>query len=56
MWDLISGLGSCPEPKADAQPLNHPGVPEAKLLFIILIYLNFILFLFKIKLYFIYNL
>ena len=21
--------GSCPEPKADAQPLSHPGVPEA---------------------------
>ena len=20
--------GSCPEPKADAQPLSHPGVPE----------------------------
>ena len=20
-------LGSCPEPKADAQPLSHPGVP-----------------------------
>ena len=21
-------LGSCPEPKADAQPLSHPAVPE----------------------------
>ena len=20
--------GSCPEPKADAEPLSHPGVPE----------------------------
>ena len=20
--------GSCPEPKADAQPLSHPGVPD----------------------------
>ena len=20
-------LGSCPEPKTDAQPLSHPGVP-----------------------------
>ena len=20
--------GSCPEPKADAQPLSHPGVPK----------------------------
>ena len=20
--------GPCPEPKADAQPLNHPGAPE----------------------------
>ena len=25
MWDLIPG--SHPEPKADAQPLSHPGVP-----------------------------
>ena len=22
--------GSCPEPKADAQPLSHPGIPPAK--------------------------
>ena len=21
-------LGSCPEPKADAQPLSHPGIPD----------------------------
>ena len=21
-------LGSCPEPKADTQPLSHPGAPE----------------------------
>ena len=21
-------LGSCPGPKADAQPLSHPGIPE----------------------------
>ena len=21
--------GSCPEPKADAQPLSHPGVPKS---------------------------
>ena len=28
MWDTIPGLwGSCHEPKADAQPLSHPGVP-----------------------------
>ena len=26
MWDSILGLGSRPEPKADAQPLSHPGV------------------------------
>ena len=31
-WEPDTGLdprtpGSCPEPKADAQPLNHPGVP-----------------------------
>ena len=25
--DSIPRLGSCPELKADAQPLNHPGVP-----------------------------
>ena len=23
--------GSCPEPKADAQPLSHPGVPRESL-------------------------
>ena len=23
-------LGSCPEPKADTQPLSHPGVPKAR--------------------------
>ena len=23
-------LGSCPEPKADTQPLNHPGAPRNK--------------------------
>ena len=28
MWDSIPGLGSRPEPKADAQPLSHPGAPE----------------------------
>ena len=27
MWDSIPGPGSCPDPKADAQPLSHPGVP-----------------------------
>ena len=27
MWDSIPKLGSCPEPKTDAQPLGHPGVP-----------------------------
>ena len=32
MWDLIPRpqLGSRPEPKADAQLLSHPGVPENK--------------------------
>ena len=30
MQDLT--LGSCPEPKADAQPLSHPGVPLFNLL------------------------
>ena len=28
MQDSIPELGSSPEPKADAQPLSHPGVPE----------------------------
>ena len=28
MWDSIPGTsGSCPEPKAGAQPLSHPGIP-----------------------------
>ena len=26
MWDSIPTPGSCPEPKADAQLLSHPGV------------------------------
>ena len=30
MRDLILGLGSGPELKADAQPLSHPGVPKFK--------------------------
>ena len=29
MWDSIPGPpGSHPEPKADTQPLSHPGVPR----------------------------
>ena len=28
MRDWIPGLGSWPEPKAEAQLLNHPGVPK----------------------------
>ena len=24
--------GSCPEPKADGQPLSHPGIPRAEVL------------------------
>ena len=29
-WDTQSAdLGSGPEPKADPQPLNHPGIPRA---------------------------
>ena len=27
-WDM----GSCPEPKADTQPLSHPGIPKIGLL------------------------
>ena len=27
MWDLIPGPGIRTEPKADAQPLGHPGAP-----------------------------
>ena len=30
MWDLIPG--SQPEPKANAQPLSHPGAPQVFLL------------------------
>ena len=26
MWDSILDPGSRPEPKADAQPLSHPGI------------------------------
>ena len=29
MQDSIPGLGPCPGPKADAQPLSHPGVPRS---------------------------
>ena len=33
MWDSTPELpGSHPEPKADAQPLSHPGVPFTRLL------------------------
>ena len=32
MWDLNPELGSRPEPKADAQPLSHPGVPFTRIL------------------------
>ena len=28
MWDCPGTLGSCPEPKADTQPLNHTSAPE----------------------------
>ena len=31
MWDLIPDPGSRPEPKADAQPSSHPGVPSNRL-------------------------
>ena len=32
MRDSIPGpLGSCPEPKADAQPLSHPGAPGVEI-------------------------
>ena len=38
MWDSIPGLcpGSGPEPKADTQPLSHPGVPGFVILNMIL--------------------
>ena len=29
IWDSIPEMGSCPEPKADAQPLSYPGVPTS---------------------------
>ena len=31
-WDTIPDKGSQPEPKADAQPLSHPGVPQELIL------------------------
>ena len=31
MWDLIPG--SCPESKADTQPLSHPGIPSVVVLY-----------------------
>ena len=39
--ELDAGLnpgtpGSCPEPKADAQPLSHPGCPKALVFFFFL--------------------
>ena len=37
-WDLIPGLGSYPELKADAQPLNRPGIPQLFFLKILFIY------------------
>ena len=30
--------GSCPEPKADAQPLSHPSAPESTISFSNLLY------------------
>ena len=30
--------GSCPEPKADAQPLSHPGIPCGSFLMGVVIY------------------
>ena len=27
-WEMIPAPGSCPEPKADAQRLSYPGVPD----------------------------
>ena len=33
MWDPIPGQGSHPEPKADAQPLPHLGIPHFVLIF-----------------------
>ena len=31
MQDGSRTPGSCPEPKADAQPLSYPGIPESKI-------------------------
>ena len=33
--------GSCPEPKADAQPLSHPGVPTSQILSQLRLYFYF---------------
>ena len=32
IWDSIPKPGSLPEPKADTQPLSHPGVPLTQVL------------------------
>ena len=41
---LDSGTpGSCPEPKADAQPLSHPGVPTASFRTLFLVLVNHLL-------------
>ena len=45
-WDP----GSCPEPRADAQPLSHPGV-----LVFILYKIKYLYFYIQIFLYFIYK-
>ena len=50
MWDSILGLpGSCPEPKADAQPLSHPGVPSPTIIRTTLIKLALLDFLWHSK-------
>ena len=37
MWDSIPGLGSCPEPKADA----HCGATQMSLIFVVVIVVVF---------------
>ena len=36
MWDLIPGPRNQAEPKADAHPLSHPGVPNKTKLFLMM--------------------
>ena len=44
-WDHALSPGSCPEPKADAQPLSHPGIPRMSILLSFFFLKRFYLFI-----------